>query len=830
MNSKTSIRNIVLSTIIILIGFIATFLQFGPLFSGKKLDQHDINQAAASKKEIIDYRNKTGEEALWTNRMFGGMPLYVTGANFNNNWAEKIAYKLRFLPRSADVIFLSFLCCFIMLVCFKVDPIIAGIGAIAYGFNTFNIVSTEAGHIFKILAIAYAPLVLAGLVLIFRKKYILGLGILTLSITLEIASRHYQITYYLAFFGGVFVIYSIIDYIIKKDWGHLAKSLALIVIASVVGLGPHISRLWSINDYNKFSTRGKRELTISSNPNETESVAKSGLDKDYAFSWSEGKWESLTLFIPGLYGGASGQALSNDSDLAKAMRKKRVPKKNVKAFVKRVPLYWGDQPMTAGPIYAGAVIGFLFIIFLVNIRKMNKYYWILGSGFLLLMIAWGNNLQWFNYTLFDHFPLFNKFRSVSMAITFTILAMVMLGTLGLNELIKQEPEERKKNLIISLISYVALILVIWIGTATFGSFKAAGDSGLLKSVPKWLYLEIVDARSSFLTGTVFRVLFFSCLSGVILFFLDDTFKRKAIILGSIVLIVVVDLATMNNKYLNSEDFVSPKKISKIKSSPANKTILKDKGQFRVLDLNNPFNNANTSYFHNSIGGYHGAKMRVFQDLIDFHISRNNQKALDMLNTKYLITQDGQHAIPRNTALGNAWFVSSIKVVENADEEIQYLGNESFNPKEIAVVDVSKFDVPLAKENTGKITLTSYEPNHLVYETKNASDGFAVFSEIYYPKGWNAYIDGVKSEYIKANYLLRAMNIPAGDHKVEFKFEPASFYTGEKIALVFSILLTLIVLGSLGFSGYKFFTGKEEDDNLLDTIPESSKLPEEDIQW
>lgn len=810
MISNTSKNKIILSVIVLIVGFIATYLQFAPLFNGKKLNQHDIAQAVASQKEIIDFRAKTGKEALWTDRMFGGMPLYVTSTRFNNNWSETIAFKLRFLPRSADVIFLSFLCCFIMLVCFKVHPIVAGIGAIAYGFNTFSMVSTEAGHIFKILAIAYAPLVIAGLVLVFRKKYILGLGLLSLAITLELASKHYQITYYLAFFGGIYVVFEFVKMILQKDFKHLVTSIGVLLVASLIGLGPHISRLWSINDYNKYSTRGKRVLTISSNPEEKKSKASSGLEKDYAFSWSQGKLESLTLFIPGLYGGASNQELSKESDLTTAMIKKRVSKKQTYNFIKGVPLYWGDQPMTAGPVYAGGFIGFLFILFLLNKLNYKKYSWVLFSGVILLMISWGRNLEWFNYTLFDHFPLFNKFRSVSMAITFVVLAMTLTGSIGLNEFLKLDKENRQKLLVRSFIVYFAIILIIWLGMYLMASFKSPTDSRLKESVPGWLYKNIVEERKAFFNGTMLRVILFSSLSGLLLFIYDNKSKMKYIVLGSLLVLVTLDLATMNNKYLNADSFVKTKKANKMTASPANKTIQKDKGHYRVFDYNNPFNNANTSYYHNSLGGYHGAKMRRYQDLIDFHLSQNNQKVLDMFNTKYLITQDGKNAIPRNTNLGNAWFVKNVKAVENANEAILYLGKEEFDPKSTAVINTSEFSITGGPTSSGNINLTRYEPNYLIYESENNNGGLAVFSEIYYDKGWNAYIDGKPVDHIRANYILRALEIPAGKHTIEFKFEPASFYTGEKIALLFSILLVLVVLSSFGYEAYLFLIKPQEN--------------------
>ena len=418
------------SLIVILLGLLITIIYFKPLvFDNKNLPQHDIKQGISSQKELKDYRLKTGEEALWTDRMFGGMPLYVTGVYFESNWAERLNYKLRFIPVSAFVIFLSFFCCFIMLLCFKINPWIAGIGAFAYAFNTFSIVSTGAGHIFKILAMAYAPLILGGMALIFRKKYILGFAVTTLAISLEIAAKHYQITYYFAFFGGIYVIYQIVDRILKKETPHLIKSLGVLLIAAIIGVGPHISRLWSVQEYNAYSTRGKRELAV-----QTENGSEKGLDKDYAFAWSEGKWESFTMLIPHLYAGSSQEG------------------------------YWGDQPGTAGPVYAGSVLFFFFIMYLINIKKL-KNYWIIVGGLFLLGISWGRNLEILNYTLFDYFPLFSSFRSVSMAITFAVLALAIGGTIGLNSYINTEDKEEKKKLI-KMTSIVFFGLLIFVFCAT----------------------------------------------------------------------------------------------------------------------------------------------------------------------------------------------------------------------------------------------------------------------------------------------------------------------------------------------------------------------------
>lgn len=793
---------------------------FKPIFfEGKQLAQHDLKQGVGAGKEVTDYREKTGEEALWTNSMFGGMPMYLVSTKFSGNWIHDINYRIfRFLPSTVDVVFVNFICMFILLLSFRQNVWVSLLGGLLYGFSTFSLLSVEAGHIYKVLAMGYAPLVLAGMNLVFRKKYLLGGSLSALAISLELTSKHYQITFYLIIVALVYLVSLVVFEIKKNGSGSIWKPVLILVGAGILAVGPNVGDVWTTLEYSKVSIRGKKELTPIQSSSSQE-VVKSGLDKDYAFAWSQGKWESFTYLIPNLYGGSSQEKLGKDSETYKAVYRATRSKKKSREFAEALPMYWGPQTSTGGPHYASVVIVFFFVLGCFILKKELKVWMLVAFGF-TLMIGWGSNFEVLNYFLFDYIPGFNKFRAVAMALTLSVMVMILMGALAFGELFKKGKfTEYKKQLQYAFLATIGLIIVVWGGTHTM-SFVSDGDARF-EGQMSWILDALEADRVSMLNMGALRSLLFVGLVGLVLWLFSTKTLTKNVATYLILGLALLDVTMVNWKYFGHKDKSYTKKtiVGTFSESLADKEILKDQSlDYRVLDLNNPFNNAITSYYHKSIGGYSGVKMQRYQDLIERQISlemngiigalQNQGKGLDqqfagsqvlnMLNMKYVIYNPEALPLKNEYANGNAWLVKDVQSVNSADEEMEKLNTSDLRTS--AILDVGKFQVSKTEfAGEGKVELVSYEPNNLVYKTNTKSDEFAVFSEVYYDKGWNAYLDGVKVPYVRANYILRAMEIPKGEHEIEFKFEPKAYFVGNKIALVSSILLVLLLLIGVGKS-------------------------------
>ncbi|HEY8402777.1 MAG TPA: hypothetical protein VIK89_16020, partial [Cytophagaceae bacterium] len=643
------------------------------------------------------FRNKTGQEALWTNSMFGGMPLYILNVVYNGDLMLKIMNGIRFLPKPADVVILGFISFYILLLVLRCGPKLSFIGAFAYAFSSYTIISIEAGHIYKVLAISYAPLLFSGVVLVFRKKYLLGMALTALAVAFELASQHYQITYYFAILLVIYGINEFVQALKNKTFPSFIKSVAVLLVAALLGVGTNAGRLWAVQEYGKYSIRGKSELT----PKTDEVKASdSGLDKDYAFAWSQGILETVTLLVPDFYGGGSTVELTKNSETYKVLKNNGIPNSDIKNFIKSVPTYWGDQPFTSGPVYAGAVICFLFVLGLLIIAPRWKY-WILFGTVLSIMLAWGKNFETFNYFMFDYFPGYNKFRAVSMAITIALFCMPLLGILALKKLTdyteKGKNLEEELNVKVPLVNTkmnAIVLAAVILGVPLLGMFLFAGAadyvSAVDKQLPEWLVTAIREDRKSMLKLDAFRSLFLILVAATILYFYVRKKIQTTVMVLSIAALTVFDLWMVDKRYLSNDDFSKGSIEDEFKPDLADQMILKDTTlSYRVFNLQNPFNDARTSYFHKSIGGYHGAKMQRYQDIIEHHLSKNNIRVLNMLNTKYVKTGDPQNPVQQNPgALGNAWFVRSIQTVNSPDEEIQELND--FEPEETAVVDISKF--------------------------------------------------------------------------------------------------------------------------------------------
>ncbi len=802
--------------VIVVFVFIAICLAyFYPLLQNKDIIQSDMVNVQGMSKELKDYHQKTGEYAQWTNSMFGGMPAYQIYEAPPSNIYFYIGQIVQrpFSYTSFAIILMSLICFYILLITLGVSSWLAAIGAFAYAFGSYNFIIIDAGHITKAYAIATLPLVVAGFFTIFNKKYIGGGLLLAVGLGLNIAQSHFQITYYLLLAIAIYVFIEFIYSIKEKLLLHFAKSMAVILVATILAVLPNLYELYKTYDYGKESMRGPSELTLDNSQN------NQGLDKDYAFGWSYGKMESFTLLIPNIYGGSSHYELSKSSNLYKELINKGVPVGNASEAIKSVPTYWGAQPFTSGPVYIGAIICFLFVLGLVLVKGRMKW-WLLSVAILGLILSWGKNFPMINYLFFDFLPGYNKFRTVSMILVLPCFAMALLGILALKEIItgNNSKEALKKAMIIAggATGGLSLLFVLF-GGGMFDFIGISDQSMVAQGFPQWYIDAIVADRISMFKWDSFRSFVYIALAfGAIWLYISNKMKAKFFLL-SLSLLIVVDLYMVDKRFLNNDNFVPKRKVAGIISASENDaSIMTDTDLgYRVFNAaGNPFNDSRTSFFHHSIGGYHGAKLHRYQDVIESQFSKGiNVKVLNMLNTRYFIapSEDGRPVVQRNTAaLGNAWFVDSLKIVENADAELAELSN--FEPATTAIVD-KRFE-PLtktwskSKDSLSTIKLTEYAPGKLTYIVDAKQNELAVFSEIYYPKYWEITIDGQKSEMFRANYILRSMVIPKGNHTIQFKFIPTPWNLANKISLYSSFLIGLIILGYFGWLVYQLKKRKD----------------------
>jgi hypothetical protein len=844
---KIDFKKLIPSIAAVLVFLLVTVIYFKPVVMDKKqIRQGDIINYKGASEEIKDYREESGKEALWTNSMFGGMPAYQISTQYPNNWLQTIDKLFMLgLPHPAGMVFLYFIGFYILLLCLKVDPWLAIVGALAYGFSSYFFIIIEAGHNSKAHAIGYMAPLLGSILITWRDKKILGAALTALFTGLELYSNHVQITYYLIMLVMIIAIFELYNAYKQKTTKAFFISSALLIGAGTIGILPNTTNLWATYEYGKYSTRGKTELTIKSDKQSNSDIVTSGLDKEYATQWSYGVGETFTLLVPNFKGGASEPINKNNKDALKKVDP------SMRDNIGNFGSYYGEQPFTSGPVYVGAIMFALAVVGLFVIKGNLK--WALFAGTLLsILLSWGKNFMGFSNLFFDYFPAYNKFRAVSMILVIAELTIPLLAILAIDSLIKNYKSEEdklkffgkefnlKKTLMISFGIVAGFLVLCWLMPGSFTEFKpdselqqilsgqkqsnpGVSEQEILNSVMPFMD-EVQNARKAIFKADVIRTLIFVILAAVVVLLFVQ--KKISITIMSILLgvFVLADMWPVAARYLNKENYVS-KSENEVPyyASKADEFILSDKSlDYRVLKLGNPFNDAGTSYFHKSIGGYHGAKLKRYAELIDFRIDPeysnvigslragatdssiqsmlSKQHTLNMLNTKYVIYDPESPPLVNKHRNGNAWFVTHVKYVPTADAEITTLGE--VNPRWYAVVN-DKFKANLGDfdpsfDSTASIKLTAYAPNNLVYESSAKKDQLAVFSEIYYPKGWNAYVDGQLTEHINADYVLRAMKVPAGNHKIEFKFEPSTYYTGEKISLAGSVLLVLTVIGGIFF--------------------------------
>jgi len=785
----------------VLFFLVLTVAYVSPIFlDNKSLYQNDILQSKGGSREIEQYREKTGEEPLWTNSMFSGMPAYLIATRYSGDLFQYFLKPMTLgLPAVAANIFVTLVCAYILFVAMGMSTWLSVVGAIALSFTSYNIVILEAGHNTKSYAIAFVPLALAGLLYAFRRgtrHLLLGAALFGFGLTMHIRANHPQITYYFLLLVLIFGIVQLV-YAIKEKWlGDFLKRVAVLGLVAIIAAGVSFGRLYTAVEYGKYSIRGKSELTQTNSGDKT----SSGLDREYAFQWSYGVGETMTLLIPNFYGGASQGALDDDSETAQAFAQLGVPPGQMEQLLNALPLYWGDQPSTSGPVYVGAIICFLFVLGLFVVEKRLRI-WLLIATILSVMLAWGKNFEAFNYFMFDYFPGYNKFRAVSMTLVIAQFSMALLAMFALYRMLQNtgDKQDNQKKLLLATAITGGLCVVVALLAST-ASFVGSVDAQLEQM--QWPVSAIRADRQSMMRGDAFRSLVFILLTaGVLYFYLKNklTATTATLVIGFLVLI---DLWTVDKRYLSNNDFQARLVETHFEPSASDQAILQDKDlSYRVFNLAaSPFQDARTSYFHKSIGGYHGAKLRRYQDVIDKHISQNNIEVLNMLNTRYFITTDQQAPVQRNPqALGNAWFIDRLVPVNSPDAELTAL--KDLKPSTEAVVDITKFPVPQKEFITtgSSIKLTAYEPNDLKYQASAAGNGFIVFSEIYYKDGWQAYLDGKPVDHIRVNYILRAMPVPAGNHTIEFKFEPKEYTLGNTVSLISSVLMLLIVVGGVFYA-------------------------------
>lgn len=804
MQAPSLFQRIWPTALAILLMLVACAAFFSPQLEGKVVPSGDIISNKGMAKEVISYQEETGKRSLWTNSMFGGMPTYQITSSDRGNLLRYVENVLHLgISRPISYFFALMLGLFFLLRVMGVGTWLSLIGAITFGLSANHLTLFEAGHMTKIRAISFMAPALAGLVLLFRGRTWLGLGVFAMSLGLNIYANHPQMTYYLAAACGCFVVFRFINDLDEGQLPRFAKALGLSILAAGLAVGASYGKISTTIEYGKDTMRGAPILEAPAGQAVTSSSQVDGLEWEYAMQWSNGLIDVLASFVPGAAGGGGQETVSKDGAFAKAMRKKgaQLPREI------QLPLYHGKLPFTAGPAYFGVIAVWLFILGMFWHKKGWRYF--LGSAVVVtLLLSMGKNAEWFNRPLFDIIPYFNNFRAPSSATSVTAFLVVAGGFAALWKALTLRDDE---NNLVTLKSFyigtgitAGLLLLLGFGGSLFTDFVGSSDPRLEGAgYPMDAIFEerVALMRSSALRGLGFVIV----AAGLLWAWLTKKLGITPVVIG-IGILSIFDVWSVGKRYLNSSDFKPARQLAaQFEPRKVDQQILADKDlSYRVLDLSvNTFNDASVSYFHKSVGGYHAAKLQRAQDLIDRHISQGNQAVLDMLNTRYIIGgQPGQEQVQRNPgALGNAWFVENVQLVPTANAEIDAL--RDFQPGTTAIVNQAFAD-QLPKKSfsgSGTINLTSYAPDRLTYKSASNADQLAVFSEMWYgpDKGWVVTIDGQPAELIRANYALRALPLAVGEHEIVMSFEPATFYRGEKISYASSGLILVLAGASLFFA-------------------------------
>lgn len=789
----------------VLLFVVLSFIYFSPdVVEGKILFQHDTQQGLAIGHEAKTYAEQTGEMPRWTGSVFSGMPTFQIAPTYSSNAPLKglqHVYNL-WLVSPVSLVFIMMLGFYILLLTLNVRWYLAAFGAVAYAFSSYFFIIIAAGHIWKFITLAYIPPTIAGIILAYRGRYLLGGALAALFGALQIMSNHVQMSYYFLFVICAVVVAYGVEHYRSHTMPRFFKATGVLLVAAVLAVGANASNLYHTYKYSKESMRGGHTELSSPDGDKVAKPAGSGLDKEYITQWSYGKMETLTLLIPDSKGGASGP-------LSESERAVKAANPEIRPYLSQLDRYWGDQPFTSGPVYVGALIFFLFVLGCFIVRTPLKWA-LLVVTVLTIMLSWGKNMMWLTDWFIDYFPMYNRFRTVSSILVVAEFCMPLLAVLALKKIFDDPSilsrEKRWFYLSGGIVAGIALLAALAPGL--FDTFlkdyerEAAGQPGYAE-----LFAGVAEARKAIFTADAWRSFIIVVLGFAVLRLLNRKKVSATVAMVALAVILVGDMYPVNKRYLNSDNFVTPaRKTNPFPMTDADRYILQDKDMnYRVLNaaagesLAASFNEPRTSYYHKSVGGYHAAKLRRYQDLIDRQLVNGNMAVLNMLNTRYIIQplEDGRETVVRNPgALGNAWFVSEVEWVDNADAEMAAITD--FDPSHTAVADrrfareIGDKVVPPAAGDT--IYETAYKPDELTYRYRSQQGGLAVFSEIYFPWGWQVTVDGKPIDMARVNYVLRAVNLPAGEHEVIFRFDPPSVHTTEAIAYV---SLFLILAGFVG---------------------------------
>ena len=770
------------------IGFaVVSLIFYSPLLDGKRLFQSDINQYEGMSREITENRDAFSDEIYWIDNAFGGMPTFQLGAKFAYDVLAPIHMLFRFIPRPAHTLFLYLLTMYILLMVLKIPWRIAVLGSIAFAFSTYLLIILQVGHNTKALAISYIPLVIAGLLLLKQHKLLPGFLVSLVAISLQIRANHYQMTYYMLILLGIYFIVYLVDSYRKKDVKDFISYMSLFFLAGILALGLNAPNILSTYDYSKYSTRSQSELKL--NPDGSEKEISTGLDYDYITQYSYGIFESLNLVAPRVQGGASSEDVGENSDLYEFLIDNNVPKPQAQSFIKSVPTYWGSQPILEAPAYIGASIAFLFVLSLFVVKGPFKW-WLLISFILSLLLSWGKNFPLLTNLFIDYVPFYNKFRAVSSIQVILEFAVPLLAVIGLNKFLADSDLKNIRRSF-AIFSVPLIILLVISGSLSFAGLY---DDYYSNGYGQEIFNQIIEERKNIFNKDILRALL---IGGVI--FLTLRFSKligRNFTFLIVSLIVIVDLYSVNSRYIDKDLFID-KSINTYQLSEIDNEILLDTLDYRVFNLSTGLSNASSSYYHNSLNGYHAAKLRRFQEYYDYLTFHDNEKLFNSLNVKYLIGKDDQdqdQLYINPDALGNAWSVDSLLILDNPDELLNKLKDTDISKIALGLKNSIPKNLPQTFESKDliKIEKVKNSSSHLTYNYNALSEQLIVFSEIYYPSGWEVFIDGEKSNFFDINYLLRGMLIPGGEHEIEFFFSPEIVKTGINIRII-TIIITFSLI-------------------------------------
>ena len=785
MKKSTKI-NIAKHITVIIFFIITAVLFFSPVLKGKKILQNDIVQYSGMSKELKDYRSNYEKETYWVNNAFSGMPTYQLGAKYPHNYIKKLDLLIRFLPRPADYLFLYFIGFYFLMLSLKIEYRLAVLGALSFGFSTYLIIIIGAGHNAKAHAISYMPFVLGSIIYVVRKKYIIGFILTAIFLGLQLTANHFQMTYYLMFIVIVMAIWFVVKCIKENDRVHLIKTIVVLFTSLVFSLLMNSSNILTTMEYSKESTRGNSSsLTINSDGSPKENFSK-GLDREYITQWSYGVFESLNLFIPKIVGGGSSEKLDSNSSFYQILRKSGYSPLESNQIVKNSPTYWGNQPFVEAPAYVGIAVFFLFV-FSVFLYRGNHRSWLLASIILSLLLSFGKNFSFLTDLFISYFPIYDKFRAVSSIQVILELCIPIMAILGLSSLFSDKIMTKSKIRALNFTGMVfLLILIVLYLIKGFLPFSGISDQYMNETIVEAL---IEDRKEIYVSQLLKSFIFISIIFSLIFLFIKEKLKKNYFIV-SLAIIISTDLILFSKNYVNDENFVDAVNVE----NPYNldevyKSIIDDKSDYRVLDLTE--NSTKPNYFFNSINGYHAAKLGRYNDVMDFYLNKNHLNTLSMLNTKYIIfNQEGEKQIFKNEfSSGSAWFVKENINVFDDDQEIKSL--DTLNYKEISVSQ--SFESKKYYNNTSSIVVAEKKSDYIRYDVSSDDTGLIIFSEIFYPKGWKAYINDQEVTMERFNYILRGLEVPKGKHRLEFVFDPTIVKLGSNISLFSTLGFVFIIL-------------------------------------